>query len=368
MAIHIEELEIGAFRGIRQLSVPRLNHINIVAGDNNCGKTSFLEALMLLRNVSDLNNVFRVARRRDIPALIKPPFFDRFLSLFPVSEEPTGTLEMVLRANCSGKENFLKLKGHLSTVILEDGPHYRYRRPGSKREDESLEVRAFLGGFFEQIGGKHHQEPVMIHEYIYKSSIIREKQNIVYLAPFDHLRGDTFGRILRNDGYKELCIHILRLFDPGIIDLLLLRDETMGGGQAAEYIKHRDLGTMPLTSYGDGIKKVLSIASGVAQAVGGVLLIDEVETAIHSKYFEDIFRFIVSACVRFHVQLFVTSHSMEAIDGFLATQDYDKKPEGKEDILSVITLKKEGKASFSRVLDGEQVYRNREAFGFEVRL
>ena len=50
MAIHIENLKIEQFRGIRQLSVPHLNHINLIVGDNNCGKTSFLEALLLLRD------------------------------------------------------------------------------------------------------------------------------------------------------------------------------------------------------------------------------------------------------------------------------------------------------------------------------
>lgn len=368
MAIHIEQLEIEAFRGIQQLSVPHLNHINIIAGDNNCGKTSFLEALMLLRNVEDLNNIIRVVQAREnFPALVRPPFFDRFLSLFPAASEPSDTRMIGLRASCDGETISLRLKGHLSDVMLEELPRQNYGLSGAKRSAGPLEVQAFSGDFTGQRGEYRHQEPVMIHEYIAKSAIIKERTNIVYLPPFDHLRGSTFSRILRNDSYKELCLHILHLFDPGIRDLLLLRNETLGG-RAAEYVKHRDLGVMPLTSYGDGIKKVLSLASGVAQAVNGVLLIDEVETAIHSRYFEEIFRFIVSACVRFDVQLFVTSHSMEAIDGFLATQDYDKKSGKEEDILSIITLKKEGGASFSRVLNGEQVYRNREAFGFEVRL
>ena len=369
MAIHIEQLEIEAFRGIQQLSVPHLNHINIIAGDNNCGKTSFLEALLLLRNVLDLNNVFRVARTREnIPAITRVSFFDRFLSLFPAAGEPGDTRKMEVRASCYGEESSLRLKGHLSDVMLEEDPRQGYRPANDRRQDGPWEVRAFLGEFTGQQEEYQHQEPLLIHEYTTtKTSVLSENRNIVYLAPFDHLRGNTFGRILRNDAYKELCLHILHLFDPGILDLLLLRNETLGG-RASEYVKHRDLGVMPLTSYGDGIKKVLSLASGVAQAVGGVLLIDEVETAIHSRYFEEIFRFIVSACVRFDVQLFVTSHSMEAIDGFLATQDYDKKSGKGEDILSIVTLKKEGGASFSRVLNGEQVYRNREAFGFEVRL
>ena len=126
---------------------------------------------------------------------------------------------------------------------------------------------------------------------------------------------------------------------------------------------------MPLSSYGDGIKKVLSIASGIARAVDGVLLIDEVETAIHTRYFEDIFRFIASACRKFGVQVFITSHSIEAIDGFLSIVDYEKTTE-QEDPISVVTLKKDWSTSLSyaRVLSGRHVHQNREQFGFEVRL
>lgn len=119
--------------------------------------------------------------------------------------------------------------------------------------------------------------------------------------------------------------------------------------------------------YGDGIKKVLSIASGIAKAVNGILLIDEVETAIHSRYYEDVFRFIISACQKFDVQVFITSHSLEAIDSFLSIGDYDNTASF-EDPISVVTLKKELSQSYARVLSGRHVYQNREQFGFEVRL
>lgn len=65
MAIHIESLQIQQFRGIQQLFVSHLNHINLVAGDNNCGKTSLLEALLLLHNPGDFTNTLHVARMRD---------------------------------------------------------------------------------------------------------------------------------------------------------------------------------------------------------------------------------------------------------------------------------------------------------------
>jgi AAA15 family ATPase/GTPase len=70
------------------------------------------------------------------------------------------------------------------------------------------------------------------------------------------------------------------------------------------------------------------MALGVTRARGGVLLIDEVETAIHISALGNVFRWIVEACVANDVQLFATTHSLEAIDAILAA---DTTPE--EDIV-----------------------------------
>jgi DNA mismatch repair ATPase MutS len=41
----INKLCIDGYRGIRQLKIGELKQVNLVVGDNNCGKTSFLRAL-----------------------------------------------------------------------------------------------------------------------------------------------------------------------------------------------------------------------------------------------------------------------------------------------------------------------------------
>ena len=41
----ISSIEIKSFRGIRSLKLDNLAQINILTGDNNCGKTSVLEVL-----------------------------------------------------------------------------------------------------------------------------------------------------------------------------------------------------------------------------------------------------------------------------------------------------------------------------------
>lgn len=373
MAVQIENLEVQQFRGIHRLSIPQLNHINIIAGDNNCGKTSFLEALLLLREPRDIVNVMRIARQRDNITMFRAPsLFDSFLSLFPPAEGPEEPRWISLEADCRGHRISFALDGKIQTVMLDQeeqrrGPYSTVRNP---RRSLPSECQGFVGERVCKINGSASTEPVLVHEYTsYNGLGVSSMRflNMIYLSPFEHLRGNVFSRILTNDFYKDLCLHILHLFDPQIADLLLVKSETTG--RPVECIRHERLGVMPLSTYGDGIKKVLSIASGMAQAVDGVLLIDEVETAIHSKYFEEIFRFILSAAVKFDVQVFITTHSIEAIDGFLAAQDYDRYP-GPDDTLSIITLKKDDRSarSYSRVLSGRHVWQNREQFDFEVRL
>ena len=74
-----------------------------------------------------------------------------------------------------------------------------------------------------------------------------------------------------------------------------------------------------------------------------------------------------------NVQLFIATHSMEAIDAILAYGKYDDEMQ-ENDPIKVITLKKidakDGKGSnvVARNVTGKYVYDNRKAFEFEVRL
>jgi predicted ATP-dependent endonuclease of OLD family len=62
---NLNSIFINAFRGISDLNIDELSQINLIVGDNNCGKTSILEAIQLLRAPGDINNAFRVSRIRD---------------------------------------------------------------------------------------------------------------------------------------------------------------------------------------------------------------------------------------------------------------------------------------------------------------
>ena len=57
MAIHLQEFDIHRFRGIHNLELKDLNHINIITGDNNTGKTSLLENINFLKGIDSVRNL-----------------------------------------------------------------------------------------------------------------------------------------------------------------------------------------------------------------------------------------------------------------------------------------------------------------------
>lgn len=51
----------------------------------------------------------------------------------------------------------------------------------------------------------------------------------------------------------------------------------------------------------------------------GVILVDEIDNAIHVSAFEEVFRWFAETCLKYNVQAFITTHSVEAIDAIVKT-------------------------------------------------
>lgn len=118
---------------------------------------------------------------------------------------------------------------------------------------------------------------------------------------------------------------MLRLIDPDIEGFKLQPNSTTG--ESNQIIEHRHLGDIPLYTYGDGMKKILSLAANVRSAKNGLLLIDEIEPSLQASNLRYVFQWLLSACWHFNVQLFVTTHSLESISALVrcAVDDPDSE-------------------------------------------
>lgn len=373
----LKKIKIDTFRGISDLDINDLSHVNLIVGDNNCGKTSILEAIQLLRVPDDITNVFRVSRIRDsYTGSSRMPIFDSFMSML------TGENDKTLSVSCAyenDSDTLLKtssvlIRGSIKRVLfdineLSEDERFAHRQHMLDPDDN--EIDEFVGELISKTDVDTNKKSIIINGFTNVTGRevgTDELINIRYLSPISHITNFAFNQIVKNEKYKKICIRVLKMFDEKIDDLLFLKTEY--SYRPVEYVKNSAVGLMPLSTYGDGIKKVLSIANAIAQSAGGILLIDEIETAIHAKYYDEIFKFIIKATVQYNVQLFITTHSIEAVDGLLNTQVSNGEYSLADELIKVVTLRKDNNTgkTLSRVMTGREVFNKRETFNFEVRI
>jgi len=180
-----------------------------------------------------------------------------------------------------------------------------------------------------------------------------------FISTIDHIMDNTFHNIIKKHEITQEVVNLLKIFDEDIINLKIIQD----GHRVIQTIDHARLGSMPLSTYGDGIKKVIALANGIVGAKDGVLLVDEIETSIHEGIMKKVFSWLVEACKKFNVQLFLTTHSIEAVDKLL----YSNPRIIEEDMLRAITLVKKENQTVARILTGEKAMQVREDYDLELR-
>ena len=83
----IKLIEINQFRGIRKLAVSDFSRINLIVGDNNCGKTTFLEAIQLLFTNAQMGSVKNIIKQRTVLNPNDTSFYVSFINMFNANQK-----------------------------------------------------------------------------------------------------------------------------------------------------------------------------------------------------------------------------------------------------------------------------------------
>lgn len=334
MVRHIEEINIETYRGMKDLKIHELGDINIFVGGNNCGKTSLLEALQILTNPRDFVGIVRVSRGRDRfrknLLVSSPSILESFLNIFDKNCERKS---ISMSYSSTGKKVALNLNGEVEMLTHN-----------SLEETNVVQMyKNFTGILSVEKDGSDlpiQGEVVNLNKYskFKELATYRPEFTVHHLSTFDHIVDDSLGRIIKDEPFKEEVIELLKIIDEDIYDLEIVPS---GDGRYVESICHQTLGTMPISTYGDGIKKVIAIGNSILSAQNGVLLIDDIETALHPSLMDKMFSFLISASKKNNVQVFTTTHSLN----FLTKIQQDLES------VRVITLEKGKSQTLANVLD-----------------
>lgn len=364
MAKHIQNFTIHDYKGIHELKLNDLNSINILTGDNNSGKTSVLEILSTVDNPQNLRTWALCSRVNNVRARSRL-YFNGFYNIFPIDND-----DKIIAYDYTDEKGILNtvaLKAKIEETQISDREMYRLNgliKTGStKKEDEIIDTTCMH--LHTYINNQKVNES-MIYDFQTKISFYVDKKKsfvrTIYISSVDHASGSPYLDDILSDSelYEEL-LNILKEFDDNIINVSTLKSKE--NPLTSEYMiltkKHQK--ALPLNSYGDGMKKALHLLSAIVKSRDGILLLDEFETAIHTSAMDSVFSWLLRSSLKLNEQVFLTSHSKEAINKVLRSNSKLQSH------INLYTLYDFEGQNFARMLHCEEAIHAQENLGMELR-
>jgi len=167
----------------------------------------------------------------------------------------------------------------------------------------------------------------IIHTFEY-NPIKRENKeveilcNSIFKSPYFYSLEEVINTYSKNLKRKEkgqtainLVIDFIKKIDSSINDIRLSEEDEIKRFivDSSKFPEEN----LEITNYGEGLQRIFEIALSFAYCRNGVICIDEFETAIHYTLLVDFTRFIQELSDIFNVQVFLTTHSKEAIEAFV---------------------------------------------------
>lgn len=374
-------LQISGYRGLQMVELSQLGAVNILVGNNNSGKTSLLEAISILCNPLDPFRWLEVSQRRlylgRSPIAFRPDL-EAMKWIFPqkIGSFSNESYQGQMLIKSSGNTPVSEIEARLVEIYGVGSE----KNSQEKINDDLLssETNAVIPGIELEIitqiitqsseqfslfplEKKHTAEVFQFWEnerFIYRKrskAVVKSATIFPSYSSSEPILDKLSQIILQEEDGKDKVLELIRSFDENILDIEITSTPM---ARANLYIKHKDIGFAPLYVFGDGFKRILTIALTALTTADGVLLIDEIETSIHISALSRVFSWLIKTCNHLNTQLFVTTHSLEAIDAML-------QPEITTD--NVVAFRLNSQGEIPQRFSSSLLHRLRSERGLDVR-
>jgi len=319
----LKSVSIRNFRVFDELSINHLSRINLIAGRNNAGKTSLLEALFLLAGGGNPQMAVNpyVTRGPDFPpsngremlreTLWKPMFTALDTSrIVEIAAEHAEHGPLTLRMLLEGSKHIEIPLGNLSdfpTRVFHGEPALLFSFKSGLQP--AVERRIQVVGQSIQVQQPDLPEPFTA--VILSTSIASHQED-----------AERLGRLRRQKQGAQV-LDALRIIEPRLQSI----EENSASGSPMIWGDIDLPELVPLAMMGEGITRLARLVLAIANAPSGLVLVDEIETGLHHSVLPDVWRAVDEAAKQFDTQVVATTHSYECIraahealgsgDGFL---------------------------------------------------
>ncbi len=310
----LKNVSIQNYRLFEDLSINKLSRVNLIVGKNNVGKSSLLEALYLLvsqdspevlLSLLEARGEFSYAgdthyrsRGYDIAHLFFGHKLENKASILIQSKnlEPLGV-----------KITFIENVEQLSLFSPEEVPR-RERGPAFLRLEYLATGRKIDLDIIDDLLDSRRQRMFRNQPFSQSNS------NYITTKGFDYGFLAKLWDTITLTPKEDDVINMLQILEPDVERISFQSQKTSNSGIL---IRHTgQITPVPLGSMGDGMHRVLAIATALANSENGYLFIDEIDTGLHYRTITDLWDLIFKTAERLNIQVFATTHSSDCIESF----------------------------------------------------
>lgn len=313
------------FRCFKKLTIEPLERLNLIGGTNNVGKTTLLEAIYLHFGLNSLELPLMLNYNRGIEE--NNLNLEEICGWLFYEKEVNDSIHTIASYVDRSSELHLKLVNSKETGVYPFLPT-RLLNKGLGRKELELKYKS------------QHRETT-----IWRISLAPEEERLEQirfalkvetgkmeiLPPLIFLETDNVSSSENIERYSKLeetrkdieIIETLKLLEPRLQKLSIL----VTSGVPTIYADINMSHLVPLPLFGEGMGRLLSIVLAIANAPGGIVLIDEIENGLHHSVLVKVWQAIADAARRADTQVFATTHSLECIraahQAFSSSDRYD---------------------------------------------
>lgn len=323
--LHLPSLEIKGFRGIADLSVPRLGRVTLVAGVNGVGKTTLLEAVRvyaargsyavlasILGNREELTGILD-EDGDEVPAPdLESLFFGRqpransYISIGPIEDKRTLSIRFAPGPWQQGalfSEGLSDIEEPILTVEFQGGTE----RVLAGHLLRSHRLRRMQARIRRRIPESIVAEPIKCES---SGPSLMDNES---MARF-------WDRVALTD-YETQAVQALQLVYGKEVERVAMVGDEENRIPQRSYRKavvkmNGQERPVPLKSLGDGAVRMFGIALAIANSQDGFLVIDEAENGIHYTVQPAFWKMVMQSAYANNVQVIATTHSLDCIVGF----------------------------------------------------
>ena len=300
-------LRIRNFRAFDDLKVDRLGRINLVTGRNNSGKTTFLEAVLLLSGAGSAHAALKASAIRGADLAAASAVAETFWKPMFTALDMNRTVEIAGQHAGLGSLSLNIARERSGTVELpfEDPSG----APIADRAGRNSLLFTFKMASAPPIHGRMRLTPGGIRAESPDSE--PPFPTVILSSRTGNLHDDAMrlGQ-LRTRKQGDLVVDALAAVEPRLKGV---EDNTASGSPMI----WGDIGLpelVPLPAMGEGMTRIARIVLAISTTRSGVVLVDEIENGLHHSVLPKVWQSIEAAARQFDTQVIASTHSFECVE------------------------------------------------------